>query len=310
MSGRRMGRREFLAAVAGVPGMVAGAEEKVDGGAGPLLRFGVIADAQYADAEAEGERHYRATPEKLKRAVDGLAGEALPFTLQLGDFIDRDFRSFDVLLPVLGGLGHPARHLLGNHDHTVADGLKGEVAGKLGMPADYYSFRAGGIRFVMTDTNDVSVYKRPAGDSRTAAAEALRKELAAAGVAGAKPWNGGLGEAQLEWLERELAAADTAGERAIVCGHHPLLPADAHQAWRAERVLEVIDRHRCVVAWLNGHNHAGGQASRNGVHFVTFRSLLHRPDTTAWSIVSVYPDRIEIAGRGREPSRSLKLPPL
>lgn len=272
----------------------------------PLLRFGLITDAQYADADPKGERHYRATPEKLKRAVETLRAAKPAFTLHLGDFIDRDFEAFGTLLPLLDGLGHPVHHLLGNHDYDVADADKARVVATLGMPHDYYTFRSGGIRFVMLDTNDLSTYKRPADSPATKAAAELLKRLQESKAPGAQPWNGGVAEAQLAWLDRELTAADAAKERVIVCGHHPLLPADPHQAWNSGEILAVIDRHPCVAAYFNGHNHAGDFAERKGIPYMTFRSILHEPDITAFSVVDVHPDRIVITGHGREESRTLK----
>lgn len=274
--------------------------------AGPLLRFGLIADAQYADADQEGERHYRSTPEKLKRAVETIHAANPALTLHMGDFIDRDFESFDVMLPLLDGLGHPVHHLLGNHDYSVADAEKARVVSTLGMPHDYYTFSKNGIRFVMLDTNDLSIYKLPSSSPESSSAKETLERLKAAKEPGAAPWNGGVTPAQLAWLERELSAADAAKEKVILCGHHPLLPADMHQAWNAAEVIATIDRHPCVVAWFNGHNHAGGFAERSGIPYVTFRSMLHQPETTAFSMVEVHADRITVKGFGREESRVLK----
>lgn len=271
-----------------------------------VLRFGLITDAQYADADPQGERHYRATPEKLKRAVETIRAAKPAFTLHLGDFIDRDFKAFATLLPLLDGLGHPVHHLLGNHDYDVADADKARVVATLGMPHDYYTFRSGGIRFVMLDTNDLSTYKRPADSPATKSAAALLKRLQESKSPGAQPWNGGVAEAQLAWLDRELTAADAAKERVIVCGHHPLLPADPHQVWNSAEILAVLDRHPCVAAYFNGHNHAGAFAERKGIPYVTFRSMLHEPGITAFSVVDVHADRIVITGHGREESRTLK----
>lgn len=272
----------------------------------PLLSFGLITDAQYADVDAAGDRHYRATPEKLKRVVETLAGKNLPFTLHLGDFIDRDFKSFDVMLPILEDLGHPVHHLLGNHDYSVADPDKAKVPGKLGMPSDYYTLAHAGVRLVMLDTSDISTYKHPAGP----ATDAAKKQLAAAKEAkipGAKRYNGALGKAQLEWLDQTLKAAATANERVLVCGHHPVLPAEGHVIWNHTELLEVIEKHPCVAAYFCGHNHAGAYAEQNGRHFVTFRSILHKPDQTAFSIIHVHKDRIIIEAHGREVARDLAI---
>lgn len=273
----------------------------------PILSFGLLADVQYADADPQGERHFRESPGKLKTAVEWLAKKKLPFTLHLGDFIDRDFKSFDVVLPLLAGLGHPVRHLLGNHDYDVAEGEKNKVTAKLGMPSDTYSFVKNGVRFVMLDTNDVSVYKHPAGSAEDKAAEMELKKLEAEKSPAGKKWNGGLSAKQLAWLDGELTAADKAGESVILCGHHPLLPAEMHQAWNAAEVTAVIDRHPCIRAYFNGHNHAGAETVRNGVPFITFKSVLHEPGVNAYSAIHLFKDRLEIEGNGREKSRVIPL---
>lgn len=273
----------------------------------PLLSFGLITDVQFADADPSGERHYRASIPKLKAAVATLAKENLPFTLHLGDFIDHDFPSYAAVLPLLDPLGHPVHHLLGNHDYSVTDPEKGRVTSTLGMPHDYYMFRNSGVRVLMLDTTDLTAYKHPADSPQAKTAAALLKRLSAAGAASAQPWNGGVGDPQLAWLERELTAADAAGEKVILCGHHPILPADAHQLWTAEPVLALIDQHPCVVAYLNGHNHAGAETVRKGVPYITFKSLLHQPDITAFAIIRLFPDRLEIVGSGREKSRAFPL---
>ncbi|MEO5913158.1 MAG: metallophosphoesterase [Luteolibacter sp.] len=273
----------------------------------PILTFGLITDVQYADVDPEGERHYRESPGKLKLAVEWLATKNLPFTLHLGDFIDRDFKAFATVLPLLDGLGHPVRHLMGNHDYTVAESEKGKIVTTLAMPHDYYRFSDSGVRFVMLDTNDRSVYKYPDGSEHDLECEAVFKKMAADKVLAAKPWNGGVSATQLAWLEKELADADTSKERVILCGHHPLLPADAMQAWDGNEVLAVIDRHPCVKAYFNGHNHAGAEVVRNGVPYITFKSVLHEPGVNSFSAIHVYADRLQIEGNGREVSRVIPL---
>jgi 3',5'-cyclic AMP phosphodiesterase CpdA len=199
------------------------------------------------------------------------------------------------------------RHLLGNHDYDVAEGEKGLVSAKLGMPADSYSFIASGVRFVVLDTNEVSLYKHPEGSPEDKAAEAMLAKLQAEGVAGAKKWNGGLSEKQLAWLDAELTAADQAKEPVILCGHHPLLPSEMHQAWNANDVTAVIDRHPCIRAYFNGHNHAGAEIVRRGVPYITFKSILHEPGVNSYSVIRLFADRLEIVGNGREVSRVIPL---
>jgi 3',5'-cyclic AMP phosphodiesterase CpdA len=274
---------------------------------GPILSFGLITDVQYADADPEGERHYRDSIQKLKVAVAWLATKKLPFTVHLGDLIDRDFQAFGTVLPLLDGLEHPVYHLLGNHDYSVAEGQKEQVRSTLGMPHDYYAFKAAGVRFLMLDTNDLSVYKYPHGCLKDLESGKMLATRVAENDSSAKPWNGGLSATQLAWFERELSQADAAKERVIICGHHPLLPEDGYQLWNHQAVIDVMDRHPCVTAFFNGHQHSGAERIRNGVPYITFKSLLHQPEVTAFSAIRLYADRLEIEGKGREISRVLPL---
>jgi 3',5'-cyclic AMP phosphodiesterase CpdA len=295
-----MNRRQFL--VLSAAAASARAETPAEG---PLISFGLLTDVQYADAEPEGERHYRESIQKLKDAATDLAKEKLPFSLHLGDVIDRDFPSFASVLPLFDGLGHPVRHLLGNHDYSIKDAEKDAVVKTLGMPADYYSFRSNGVRFVMLDTNDVSTYKHPQNDEGQLAAKVMMEKIS--GANNAKPWNGGASPAQLAWLEKELAEADAAKESALICGHHPLIPELGLQAWNSRAILELIDRHPSSRAYLCGHNHAGGEVIQNGIPYITLKSVLHQPGVTAYSVMRLFKDRLVIEGRGREISREVPL---
>ncbi|OYV04948.1 MAG: phosphatase [Verrucomicrobiales bacterium VVV1] len=297
-----MNRRGFLATTLAIPGTLAAADGSHENA---RLRFGLITDAQYADAEPKGERHYRATPEKLKAAVADLATRKLPFTLHLGDFIDHDFKSFATMLPLLEPLGHPVFHLLGNHDYDLTDAEKSRVVQTLDMPHDYYTFRRNGVRFLMLDTNALSVYKHPSGSPGNLVGKASLEKLTQAKQPGAQPYNGGIDDMQFAWMDRELRAATAAGDIVLVCAHHPLLPAAAEQMWNPQPVLELLLKYPCVKAWLNGHNHAGAYELHEGLHCVTFRSILHQPETNAWSTVTVHDDRLIIEGHGREVSRDL-----
>ncbi|MEO8616825.1 MAG: metallophosphoesterase, partial [Luteolibacter sp.] len=298
-----MNRRSFITLSLAATAVARAAESAPK----PVLSFGLITDVQYTDAEPNGERHYRESPGKLKAAVDLLSKKNLPFTLHLGDFIDRDFTAFDTVLPLLDALGHPVHHLLGNHDYSVTDGEKGRVVAKLGMPHDYYTLEKPGVRIVMIDTNDRSVYKYPKDSTQTKDAEVYLQQLAGQQANNAKTWNGGVAETQLAWLDHELAAAAAAKVPVILCGHHPLIPADGMQAWDCESLLALIDKHPWVLAYFCGHQHAGAEVMRNGVPYITFKSVLHEPGINAYSVIHLFKNKLEIEGYGRELSRVIPL---
>ena len=267
------------------------------------LQFGLIADCQYCDQPTRGARQYRDSPEKLRRCVSHLNQLPLDHTLHLGDFIDREFASFDVVEPIFRQLKAPGHHVLGNHDYDVADRHKAEVHRRLGMPARYHAFGARGWRFLILDGNDISFHAHPADSPERAEAEAYYRERKLS----APRWNGAIGPKQLAWLERELEAADRDDIPVILCCHFPVHPPNNHNLWNAKEVLATIDRHDCVRAYLNGHNHAGNYAERKGVHYLTLKGMVDT-DETAYATLHVFPDRIEVNGFGRESDRSLILP--
>jgi manganese-dependent ADP-ribose/CDP-alcohol diphosphatase len=297
-----MKRRTFLSSAAGI-GLLTAEESS----AAPLFTFGLITDIQYADADANGERHYRSSLEKTKQLVPWLNQAKPAFTLHLGDLIDRDFASFRTILAPLETLSHPLHHLLGNHEFDVKEPDKARVVSTLKMPHDYYALYHSGWRILMLDTNALSVYKEKSDSPVTSEAKKRLKQMQEAKAPNAVAYGGGTGATQLAWLERELEAATLAGESVLCCGHHPLLPADAHQLWNSHEVLALFERYPCVKAWFNGHNHKGDYAQHQGIHCLTFRSVLHQPDTTAAAIVRVFPDHLSIEGKGRELSRRLDL---
>ncbi|AYD00124.1 metallophosphoesterase [Neorhizobium sp. NCHU2750] len=275
----------------------------------PLLRLGVIADPQYADAEPrlEYDRFYRNSPKKLAEAVETLNGEDLSFVVTLGDLIDRDWGNYDRILSVYDGLRHDNILLPGNHDFSVAPGRLKDVHARLGMPAPWHDFLRGGIRFVIIDGNEVSVFSTPEGDPRHAEAKKRLAALEASGAINAMPWNGGLGEAQFAWLEETLSAAGKRGEKVVVMGHYPLYPANEHNLWDSERVTDLFARSGNVIAYLNGHNHAGNLGRTGSTWYVNFKGMVDTESENTFAVVEFYADRIEIIGFGREENRSLPL---
>jgi manganese-dependent ADP-ribose/CDP-alcohol diphosphatase len=297
-------RRRFIgqtAAAAAAPWLLRGA------GAERGFSFGLVADAQYADVPDKGTRHYRASIAKLATAVAEFQREELAFCVHLGDLIDRQWRSFAEISRPLAPSRHRWYHLLGNHDFEVLDEEKSRVATQLAMPARYYSFDHDQVHFVVLDTNDISTYAHPAGSGPRQDAERALAAAKQARLPQAQPWNGAVGPTQLEWFERSCGEARRAGQRVIILAHHPVLPAGPHVLWNAPAVLAVIDRCPNVVAWLNGHNHSGAFAARNGVPYVTLHGMVETAQTNAFATAQLLSDRLILHGRGREPSRELTL---
>lgn len=277
----------------------------------PLFRFGVVADPQYAALEPNLSlnRYPALSLDKLAEAIAEFNRHDLAFVATLGDVIDGLWESFDAILPLYETLRHPHHILLGNHDFAVPPERLGSVAARVGMPASRYDIVHAGHRFIFLDGNAVSVHAYPSGDPRRAEGDAWLARLKVEGAANAERWNAGLGEEQLSWLSGRLEAARAERERVIVMNHYPAYPPGNHNGWDSERIVDLLSRHDHVVAYMNGHDHAGNYGFAGGTHFLNFKGMVDTPDTSAYAIVAVHPDRLEVTGFGREESRTLALPP-
>ncbi len=268
----------------------------------PLFRFGAVADCQYCEATSN-VRKYSLSPKKLTACVEHYNKMELSFVVHLGDFIDRDFASFDKVVPIYNRLHAPHYHVLGNHDFSVADDKKALVPAKLGLKERYYDFTRKGWRFIVIDGNDVSLHAWPKADPRTKLASEYHKSL--------KPrppsWNGALGDEQMKWIEAKLQTATKARERVMLFCHFPVHPKNNHNLWNDDVLTGLLARYPCVAAYVNGHNHAGNYGRREGIHYLTLKGMVDT-EQTSYAVIEVYADRLVVKGFGRETNRDLALP--
>ena len=320
-SSRRAGlsRGRFLASLAAVslvrpgslrgegPGVVTDDRIRQDGGP---LRVALLADCQFADADTPkgSDRRYLRSPQKLADAVAALAAERPHFAVHLGDLIDRDFRSFGVTLPVFEKFACPRFHVPGNHDYSVADAEKDKVEPLLGVPAPgWRDLTVGRFRFLFLNSNIESTFRRAKDAPESVAARGAmeRRRASPAHAKFANEWNGGLGEAQRAWLRDRLARAASRDEKAVIFCHQPVVMEDAHSLWDTPETLALLADFPGVVAWINGHNHAGSYSRVGATHFLNLKGMVETFDNT-YALATFHDDRIEIRGYGREPSRTLR----
>lgn len=273
------------------------------------ITFGVIADAQYCncDPNLDLDRYYRSAPEKLGAAAETISAAHPAFTVHLGDFIEKDFASFDTMIPLYQQIEGPAYYALGNHDFSVDSARIEDVPERLGVERRYYDFSYGSWRFVVLDGNDLSFYATRAGSQKRQEAEAMYQALVDRGAINAKTWNGGMSEQQLAWLEETLQEASQAGEQVVLFSHFPVYPKNEHNLWNANEVVLLLESYNNVAAYMNGHNHAGNYGEKEGIHYVNFKGMVNTPESNAYALVSAYSDHLEINGYGREPNRNLEL---
>jgi len=273
------------------------------------VTFGVLADVQFQAAPDSGTRFYDRSWLKLRRALDEFDGRGVRFIVHLGDLVNGDAASYDVILPAFAHAPAPVRFVVGNHDLDVAEDRKAGVLERLGVGPGHYALSEGGWRFVVLNGDELGL-NFPKDEGLTRESEEMLAALTAAGRPNATKWNGGISRAQLAFLEAELAAADRAGRPVGVFCHFPVLPPAGHTLWNDEAVIALLDRHPSAKAYFAGHNHAGDLAVRNGVVYLTFAGLVETPDTLAGAVVTLGRDRILVDGFGREPDRSFPIRPL
>jgi 3',5'-cyclic AMP phosphodiesterase CpdA len=219
--------------------------------------------------------------------------------------IDKHWVSFDEILKPFSRSRHTFHHLLGNHDFEVEDRFKPRVPKRLGLKRRYYSIQVDGFCLIMLDTTDVSPYAHPEVSQEFAAATKEWNRVAAIGAPNAQPWNGAVGEKQLKWFADACRKAAKAGRKVVVFAHHPVFPPGVHNEWNSDALLRVVERHRNIVAWINGHNHAGAFGIQDEVPFVTLKGMVETENTNSFAVLELLPDKMTLNGFGREQSREI-----
>jgi len=242
------------------------------------LRFGLVTDSHYADANARGTRFYRESLAKVREAVDRLRTGRVEFLAMLGDMKDMadgepEAKTFSHLVAIeqeIRRFGGPTYHVLGNHD---MDNLsKPQVVAHVentGIPRgrSYYSFRRGGLRFIVLDaTYDYNGrdYDHGNFDWRDA----------------------NIPPPQLAWLQAEL----TRGAEPTIVFVHQRLDGNGHASIRnREAVRQVLEASGQVLAVFQGHDHPGGYTLINGIHYYTLRAVIEGSGAAnnAYAVVDV-----------------------
>ncbi|MCM4167706.1 3',5'-cyclic adenosine monophosphate phosphodiesterase CpdA [Arenibacter antarcticus] len=262
--------------------------------------IGVIADCQYHHEQGTGIRKYAKSEQKLKECVVHLNTMDLAYTVHLGDFIDRDWESFDVVGPIYNHLNMPKYHVLGNHDFSVVDDKKSAVYKKLGMPSPYYDFKIKDWRFIVLDGNDISFHAYPAESDGYKIAEKYYRQ----NQIESPKWNGAIGPTQLQWLRSVLDKSLQDQEKVVLYCHFPVYPLNKHNLWNADEVIDILESYPHVKAYINGHNHEGNYGVKNGIHYLTLQGMVDT-DENSYSVINIHSDYLEIIGFGREVNRIL-----
>lgn len=269
-----------------------------------LFSFGVIADAQYADIPVHGKRHYRSSLNNMEKAAVQLNTYNLDFVVHLGDMIEKDFNSFDDILPIYNKIKTKKYAVLGNHEFAVAPEKKDAVPGKLGLDKRYFSINQKGWKFIFLDGQDLSVMAHPPESNKYKKSRVLLDSINKAGQDNAQSWNGGLSSKQLIWLKEQLDDAEKNDFKVAVFSHFPVYPVGAtHNLWNDREVVNLLEQYDVVKIYMNGHNHAGGDAIHNGIYYLNLKGMVENPDASTFAICHVFGNYIVIDGKGNEYDR-------
>lgn len=279
------------------------------------MKFGVIADCQYADVDIVDiapQRKFRKSKEKLKEVIDFFNNQDVQFVVHLGDFIDHDISGIKVLNEITKDLNKPLFHIFGNHDFyeewpkEINRNSKEELLELLDMPSPYYEKVFENFRFLFLDSNEVGIIESVEGSEAYEEGMKLIKKLKTNGYINAETWNGTLSDEQLKWVVSKIKEAEKLDQKVVFFAHHPVFPEHRENMLEYDKILDLFSEHRNIVAYLNGHNHDGNQAISNDVPCITFKGMVDT-DENSYSVVELTDGGLFIKGYGREVSKEYRL---
>jgi hypothetical protein len=271
----------------------------------PYLKIGLISDPQYCDCDPSGPRIYREVLNKLPVAIDSMNRWGVDFVMNLGDMIDRYAVSYDSVSQFYNELTMPYYNLLGNHEfEQIPDTLKPFILSRYGMPDYYYGFSYKNWRFLVLDGTELATYSR-----------SLHPELAGEGDSlilqvqdeiNNRPYNGGIGRVQRNWIKDQIMASLYSNQQVILFCHFPVFPDSVYlNLWNEEEVIQLIEEYPNVVAYINGHFHEGNYGLKSGIHYLTHAAMLDTYEHNTFSLLEIYTDKLVLQGFGRMPDMIL-----
>ena len=276
-------RRDFLKS-----SIVAGFSVAVLGGRLPSafsktgLRFGIVTDAHYAEADPQYDRYFRESIDKMNECVSFMNEQKVEFLIELGDFKDQNTPSVEektisylqAIERSFQKFNGPTYHVLGNHDmDSISKKQFMENISNTNIPSGstYYGFDCNGVHFIMLDANflkDGTSYDH-----------------------GNYQWNETyISEAELDWLRKDLAATELP---AITFSHQQMGGLGMLDIRNAEAVRKILRESGKVLAHFDGHNHGGGYKNIEGIHYYTLKAMVDGSgsENSSYAIVEVLPNK-------------------
>jgi len=265
----------------------------------PTIRIGLFADIQYYNGPTEGSRHYRKSLDKISEMLEHLNKEDLNFLVDLGDRIDRDYKSFTAVDDILKKSNHKIIFVPGNHDYSVSTFNKLRVTSKSGYLKGYHTQVIDNWQFIFLNGMNNSIVAHSWFSFKYWKAKHYLKNLKVDNASNAYDWNGGLGKKQLAWFKTQLKIASKTNKNLLVFCHQPLFPGNAHNLWDYENMLQLLSDYPGKVWWISGHDHRGGYQEVNGVHLLTLHGMVEGLNYS-YGILELQKDRVDMNGYGNQ----------
>ena len=303
----------------------------------------ITTDPQYCDAE-NGSDYAQTVVRRYRHSLDIVKKAAMVFEQRrnccnviLGDTIDGRAKQLgnhkECMTHVKEAIGDNYHYVLGNHEYYNFN--RSELM-NLMIPESqrqfctekklYYDFSpVPGYRFIVLDGYDYSIIGA-SSEQLSQTADRLVRDKNSNYRNGSNDWfvdipvedyryvpfNGGISEAQFQWLTESLSTAKSNNELCYIFCHQPVFVKSSKEVnllWNAEDVLNLIQHpSNChVIAFFAGHDHDGGYCVDDaGIHHLVPPSPLEcEVGEVAFGSIDVYTDHMTLDWNGRLPPRCI-----
>ena len=253
--------------------------------------FGIITDLHYAEKEMQINRYYRESDEKLRECIETFNSLQPDFIIELGDFVDSGDRDtelgyFQTINTIFKEFDGDRYYVIGNHDLSTFS--KEEFIRFSGSSDTHFSFDHEDCHFVVLDAN----FKRDGSDYNAGNFDWMETFIP---------------ESQLKWLKNDFEQAKE--KQTIVFVHQNLNDENSpYGVKNAPEVRKILESAGNVLAVFQGHDHSGGYAVINGIHYVTFRAAVEGSSLKNNAFAVVYMSgKGNIRVKGYKKQRSIDL---
>ena len=270
------------------------------------IKFAIIGDCHFSNQGNYAQRDCMGANDRLFEIIDILNEKGLDFVFSMGDLGDGHAKDeAETVFETFKNSIYPVKFAVGNHDLVMRS--QEEHMELVGMPAPNYCFSLKGFTFIVLNPFEMSIYSRKEEDRN--AYWIFRKQNPDVPV---QQWPGLFKDDTWSWLEETLENAKEKNEKVILFCHVPVLDlaclrladhSDKNEPLARiieyDRMLNLMDQYRNILAFFAGHYHPGGLGIRNGVIHKTVRSVCdHRLPTAC--IASIDENLIKLEGLGME----------